>query len=156
MAHKTDRDIARRNLRLAQLRLTRASIRADRLRVEWPGEITPAWDRYTAVQNRVVGNAQIVDNLTALLDIESPPTWSCRRVGFDATGSLVLDGDWIVDGAGGDELCMACASAALLAGDMAPDSVMAYLLYVGDPDYSVICADCGTELYHVDNEDEQD
>ena len=173
MAHKpsskpsSDRHAAARNLYNAKRRLMHAEAAiASTPIVEWCGTRTTEWDNYIAITNRLHGPKEIVDNLSALLSRDDgTDRYSCRRVGFNDNGSLVLDGDWFSDiDDNGEDYCCKCAADMLIEGGFDPAGLHACYAYIQDPDCQIVCTACevsirlGCDMYAIvliaDSEDE--
>lgn len=123
---------------------------------EWTGERTPEWDAWISIVNDISRAETRVRNLQALLAAECS-NYSSRNIAFDSDGDLRIDGDWICDlNCNGQELCLDCAAKLLLDGHLNPDDCHGYLLYVDSPEYSVFCFECNKELYHVEEEEDDD
>lgn len=153
----TDRGIAETNLRRTAHAMGMARRKLGLLgkKPTWTGTMTPEWAQYIAMQNPVSSYEYEVKNFRALLKRDD--SGYSRRLGFDSYGNLVLDGDWICNLNGGaDDYCLVCAKAMLLEGSMDPENAWAYLLSVDQPDYTVECTQCGNELWHFDEEPEED
>lgn len=154
---QTEEGIASLNLRRAAHEHAMAKrAMAPFQKVKWAGDKDdPQWQAYIKVQHALFSAERRRRNLDALVKRDDDG-WS-RRLGFDTYGNLIIDGDWIciLDG-GTDEVCVNCARKMLLAGELDPDNAWAYLLCVDQPEYSVRCAECDYELWHVDDEDDEE
>lgn len=146
----TDRQLATTRAYRAIKAYRKARRYADTIEVSWTGEITPAWTAYVIRYNTATHLETTATNLFRLLS-QHYSSYSCRNVAFDTYGDLHVDGDWVADLDGGaEDTCIPCIRKLLLAGTADPSGVWGIYVYIGEPEYTVECSECGVELYHVD------
>jgi|GEM_PF-5348683 len=139
---KTDRQQAIHTRHMAALQAGRYAKLMEARKVEWTGTQTPEWHRYIDAQGKYTTYAQIVSNLTALLDNQTYG-WSSRNVGFSGYDDLEISGDWVADlNSNGEEMCLDCARKALMAGELGPDDLHVCYSHIQDYEHAIYCDDC--------------